>query len=514
MVQKKFTNGKNVINIILVISIVALGIMFAYINLVQYRYGINADVAAEGLLAKVIWESKEWTPKEWYFSTETRIVSPADVGALFYGLTNSMCLSMGLGCIVGGIFILWGVWQLSKELEFDLTQRLLLVFLVLLLPNSKNQIELMYLFAGYYAFHVGLYFVTLAYYLKLLKREKLKIVQIVFLWIFHFLLGAQGVRILLIVTGPLLAVELIRRAYRLYLKWEWRKDDNLVTAFAVSVNMFAFLGGRLPTSVGYSLSRNIRKAPEKIFGIVIPDFFKMFEWNSLSFVEKAAFTVSFFIVLYLIAIIVWKGIKKQNITGDEWVISNFFVSTLLTIAALTFTTVDSSSRYFIAFFFAIATGIAYLWKKNSFAVKSVIVLIIVFIFAGNCQRVYYPMVCDKSYKNSEFALVGEYLIQEGYEYAYSGFEQANCITVMTDGKIQVSAIDSFEDMRICKWLTSKKWYVPNVPKESKTAYVVTEYRLEEFAPFLEEHAKDLEFKTKIGIFNIYGSDYNYSYVTD
>ena len=33
--------------------------------------------------------------------------------------------------------------------------------------NSKNQIELMYLFAGYYAFHVGLYFVTLAYYLKL-----------------------------------------------------------------------------------------------------------------------------------------------------------------------------------------------------------------------------------------------------------------------------------------------------------------------------------------------------------
>lgn len=514
MAKNKITKGKNIINIILMILIIMLGVMFIYINLVQYRYGINADVAAEGLLAKVIWESKEWTPKEWYFSTETRIVSPADIGALFYGLTNSICLAMGLGCIVGGIFILWSVWQLCKELEFDLTQKLLLVFLVLLLPNSKNQIELMYLFAGYYAFHVGLYFVTLAYYLKLLKKEKLKIVQLIFLWGFHFLLGAQGVRILLIVTGPLLAVELVRRVYKMYLNWEWKKEDNFVTAFAVSVNLFAFLGGRLPTSVGYSLSRNIRKAPEKLFGIVIPDFFKMFEWENLSFIEKAAFTVSFLMVLYLIVVIICKGIKKQNITVDEWVIFNFFISTLLTIAALTFTTVDSSSRYFIAFFFAIAVGIAYSWKKNSSVVKSAIVFVILVVLMGNCQRVYYPMVCDKSYTTSDFALVGEYLMQEGYEYAYSGFEQANCITVMADGKIQVSAIDSFEDMRICKWLTSNKWYVPNVPKESKTAYAVTDYRLEEFAPFLEEHAKDLEFKTKIGIFNIYGSDYNYSYVAD
>lgn len=514
MTKKDSAKGKNILNIILGISIVVLGVMFVYINLAQYRYGINADVAAEGMLAKVIWESKEWTPQEWYFSTETRIVSPADVAALFYGLTNSICLAMGLGCIVGGIFLVWSVWQLCKELEFDLTQKLLLVFLVLLLPNSKNQIELMYLFAGYYAFHVGLYFVTLAYYLKLLKKEKLKVVQLVFLWAFHFLLGAQGVRIILMVTGPLLAVEFIRRVYQMYLKWEWKKEDNLLTLYVVSVNVFAFLGGKLPTSVGYSLSRNIRKAPEKLFGIVLPDFFKMFEWGNLKVMEKTAFIVSFLIVLYLIAIIIWKGIKKQNIVGDEWVIFNFFISTVLTIAALTFTTVDSSSRYFLPFFFAIGVGLSRLWGKNSIAVKSGILLVAITILAGNYQRVYHPMMFDKSYLNSDYALVGEYLIQEGYEYAYSGFEQANSITVMTDGKIQVSAIDSFADMSICKWLTSKNWYVPNVPKESKTAYLVTEARWEEFTPFLEEHKEELEYKTKIGNFHIYGSDYNYSKLTD
>ena len=85
---------------------------------------------------------------------------------------------------------------------------------------------------------------------------------------------------------------------------------------------------------------------------------------------------------------------------------------------------------------------------------------------------------------------------------------------MNDGKVQVSAIDSFSTMTICKWLTSKKWYVPNVPLESKTAYILSDSYLEEFDVFLQEHKDTVEFKTKIGMFNIYGSEYNYSQLTD
>ena len=165
-------------------------------------------------------------------------------------------------------------------------------------------------------------------------------------------------------------------------------------------------------------------------------------------------------------------------------------------------------------YFAMAMAIVILWGKKKNFIKYSFLFMMIIIFIGNGKRIYRPMIMDQSYKNSVYMEIGDYLFREGYENAYTGFEHANTITIMNDGKVQVSAIASFSDMGVNKWLSSKKWYVPNVPKESRTAYLVTEARLEEFAPFLEEHEEELEYKTKIGDFYIYGSDYNYSKLTD
>ena len=159
-------------------------------------------------------------------------------------------------------------------------------------------------------------------------------------------------------------------------------------------------------------------------------------------------------------------------------------------------------------------AICVLWKYDYKVMKAGLALVVMAIFVGNYQRVYSPMLYDNGYQNNTYVQIGEYLMQEGYENAYTGFEFANIITVANDGKIQVSAISSFSNMEISRWLTSKRWYVPNVPRESKTAYLVTEAKLEEFAPFLEAHKEELEYKTKIGWFYIYGSDYNYTKLVD
>ena len=122
MKKKKLLEHNNIVNIILTILILFIGIVFVYVNLVQYKVGLNADIASEGLLAKVMWESKEWIPDEWYFSTEARLISVANCAALFYGMTKNICLSMGLAVIVAGMFVLAGLWYLCKELSFTLTQ--------------------------------------------------------------------------------------------------------------------------------------------------------------------------------------------------------------------------------------------------------------------------------------------------------------------------------------------------------------------------------------------------------
>jgi len=165
-------------------------------------------------------------------------------------------------------------------------------------------------------------------------------------------------------------------------------------------------------------------------------------------------------------------------------------------------------------FLVIAVAGVICWNSQNKIMRSILILIISSIFIGNCHRVYLPMVTDQSFKNNVYVQIGEFLIQEGYENGYTNFDHANAMTVANDGRIQISAVDSVGNMEICKWLTSKKWFVPNVPMESKTAYIISDQRMEEFAPFLQEHSDTVELKEKIGGFNIYGSAYNYSKLTD
>lgn len=501
--------NKRIVNIVLIVLIGLLVMLFAYVNIVQYKQGLNADVASDGVLASVLWESKEWVPEEWYVASETRLIGIANIASLFYGATHNICLSMGFACVVGMLLILYSAWNMCKELNFESTQSLLFLFLVLLVPNNKQQLELMYIFAAYYSVHIATYFMTLTLYLRLLKTKKCSNVFMFFLLCLHFLLGAQGVRGILMITGPLMVGELIRRAYLWWCGTKWNKEENRVTIYTIVLNIMGLVGGLLPVSIGIPMSRNMRKAPEKLVGVVLPDFFLSFEWNNISFLEKIAFIFGFVVILVLFLKVIQKGMFKKDISGDEWVFLNFIFSVFLTIMALTFTTVDSSSRYFVMVFTVIAMGISMMWKSDSRLMKSILIIVIMVWGISNYHRVYYPLMTDQSYKNSEYVKIGDYLLQKGYEYAYTNFDHANMITVINDGKIRVCAVDSFEKMNVCKWMTSEKWYVPNIEENMKTAYIISDYRLEEFEVFLREHS-DVEYEVTIGGFHIYGSDVNYS----
>lgn len=511
MNERKILKKENIFCALLLILTITMGIMFIYINLVQYKLGLNADIAAEGLLAKVIWESKEWVPDEWYFSTESRLISVADCAAVFYGMTKSICLSMGVACIVAGTFIIGGAYYLCEELNFTPTQKLLFLLLLMVLPNNKDEIELLFIYAGHYAFHIGLYFFTLIIYLKMLKKKKISKAMASIVIMLHFVIGVQGVRGILMITGPLMAVEVLRCVYSF---WKERKWEKTAIVYVLLLNVTGYLGGKLPMSIGQPLSRNIRKAPQKFIQNVLPDFLSTFDWKHIPVMEKVVYMLLLVVVIYMTINIIVKGIKKEKIEEENWIFMNFFVSVFLTMVALVFTTVVSSNRYFVVIYLTIAMGVTILMGRGNSIIKSCLIFMIAILFVGNCSRFYKPMLTDKSYEEHIYMQVGEYLMAEGYDYAYADFEVANTATVYNDGKIQISAVNSFTDMSICKWLTSKNWYVPNVPKESKTAYIVSDYRLPEMEEFLHEHQDEVEFKTKIDIYNIYGSDYNYSKLTD
>ena len=70
---------------------------------------------------------------------------------------------------------------------------------------------------------------------------------------------------------------------------------------------------------------------------------------------------------------------------------------------------------------------------------------------------------------------------------------------------------SVSKMDICKWLSSADWYVPNVPFDEITAYIITEAEREEFLELVAVKGEDaFRLLTKIGKYYIYASPYNFS----
>ncbi|MBD5548929.1 MAG: hypothetical protein HDQ97_16355 [Lachnospiraceae bacterium] len=142
-------------------------------NLFHYNYHMNADIASETILGEVIWKSRQIIPDTWYPSTEVRIISIPNLASLFYGLTGNMILSSGLACCMMSILVLIAILLFIKSVEMTKAGGLMMVFLCLSIPSGLTMLELLYLYAGYYAIHVVILFVTLAMYASLIKERNI-----------------------------------------------------------------------------------------------------------------------------------------------------------------------------------------------------------------------------------------------------------------------------------------------------------------------------------------------------
>ena len=52
-------------------------------NLFHFNYKMNADIGAEAILGRLIWESGQILPDGWYGSNEVRLLCAPNLAALF-----------------------------------------------------------------------------------------------------------------------------------------------------------------------------------------------------------------------------------------------------------------------------------------------------------------------------------------------------------------------------------------------------------------------------------------------
>lgn len=511
-VQKKI---EKVYEVFLFGAVLLVTGLIVYTNLFHYCYRMNADIASEEVLAQLIWEGGEAIPKSWIPSTEYRILSSANLGALFYGIFHNIEFAMGCASSILTFGILGSLYFFVSQFSFRREEKLLFLLLCLILPNHFMMLELFYLFCSYYAVHIILLFLTLGVYVRLLGNARVHGVWQVLLILFSFTIGMQGLRGILVLNAPMFATEIVRQIV-LWYKKEWKKRDGYIAGWCTLLLLAGYAGTFAPFSVGQEISRNIRKGFPKLWEKVMPHVFEAMGFMGVEGVGRVVPVCFLLVAIGVLIGCMIQLLKKNQECGQKpliWAYILLWISLGATMAAVAFTTMESSKRYYFLIFPIMAFGfICFMhWVHGKASYLRVVgCALVLYLLIFQIREIYLPVMESKEPAKSAEYEVCKYLQENHYEIAYTSFDKGNVITVLSQGAVRGAAVGSMESMDMCKWLSSTDWYVPNMPYHSRTAYVVPEEDLEAFERFCASHAENIWFETKIEYLYIYGSDYNLS----
>ena len=91
--------------------------------------------------------------------------------------------------------------------------------------------------------------------------------------------------------------------------------------------------------------------------------------------------------------------------------------------------------------------------------------------------------CTYSYidkdKNSDLRIVTTVLVEEGYTFGYASYWNANIITELSNGSVEVANVLEFDEMSFFKWSSPMKYYEADYHKD-KVFVLLTNEEYEEY----------------------------------
>ncbi|NTV79679.1 MAG: hypothetical protein HGA25_11245, partial [Clostridiales bacterium] len=443
VMKNKLTLKSVLIAVTFAMLVVYLGI-FAYLNLFQYTQHVDSDIAAEAILAKEMWVEKSLTPDSWISSTERRIISTSMVGALLYGLTGSMVTSIGISCIIFGIFVVLSFLYLLKTIQLSPLAIITTLLALCCIPINGIKVNgqilpyftyLVFLFAGYYAPHIILMMFSLGAYFRLLQGNKTKRLYVFsgLLVIYALAMGASGMRSFEVVVIPLFILEIIAlyKATNHFTKME-DKSRWVASGFVLALTVFTGLGMLYPSSVNYQMTllgndtvfeKLFRECPQGILACL--GIAGSTDLRSLGAIMQL-------LVYGILAGIIW-GIyiiyrNKSKISKESVrTVLYFTYSLLLTIFVISITSTAADQNYFFIVIFLVATIIGimvHIFEKESIFLCSFLVGFLCLFGVLNLNYTYKNAVTTQT-NLEEYEEIADYLLENGYEYAYAQFWDAN-----------------------------------------------------------------------------------------
>ena len=527
--------------LITVLLVVYWGI-FTYLNLFCFQQHVDSDIAAESLLAREIWDQKTLTPDNWAGSTERYVFGMPAIAAPFYGISGSMSLATGIACVILGIFFCVSLFCFFKWIGLRTETTVLAMLMLAALPmnglENENQIVpffalLFYVFADWYVLFFALAIFSFWFYRFLkektvYKKADFKLLLPAFvLFVSATILSAGGMHTVQIAIFPLFLYELIS----LLIETDYFRKKipfaRLIPGFYVLSQMGAFFISTLHHGqVDYVTYMNSNtEVVSRIFHMLPELVLKNFGYEGIvklgSLQSLLQFTIIAFLILVGMALVSIYGKKTDTPDPGEtktdslpsrakdtlgYFICMFSVAAVLMILA----SVGVLHYYLFAVWFVavLAVCIYFQFLQDEKKFFSDIILCMVLLFSVLNLNVTYgkAIKCEDNLK--EYVEVTEYLNQNGIEYGYAEFWDANRLALVCDGDLTFGCSYYMEDLGMYWWLTNTDWYPPTLPADMKTAYVIRRGKEDGFlAQF--ENPSCMESVFNNDGFTVYISDTNY-----
>lgn len=437
---------------------------------------MHSDMSAEVILSKLLADEHKLMTKNWYYSTEIRVVYSQLIMTPLFFLFSDYRLVKQLSILIFYVILIFAYHKVVKGLRVKVKWELL--GLALLFAPLSNEYLDMLLIGCFYTAQVICTYLLLSLFCKKREENKKWYVQFTFFCAGALILGLTGLRYLASLFIPLL----LAAFFVLYeSETPFTKETVQQKAVKEKIQYFMFaLGGLFSGGVGFLVNQLFFAkhfsfdTTAQVAFVPLSDVPERFLASVRLMIEFMGYTqiqatnprgivnvIKLALLLLMIFATVWLfRNRKRLLTLQEKLLLYYFIGAfLLNWYLLVFTEVLLQYRYWLPIYVVGVLILLLFFKvyqpKNQLPVF-VCTMICVFVVLGS---LYGELWQDAKYNDCEkrYAYM-EFLEQNGYEFGYATFWNASVSEYLSNGNIHVASLGLNNLEEPYKWLQPKCYY--------------------------------------------------------
>lgn len=473
---------------------VLLGMAFLILivlNLCFHDRWLDSDMAAEMIFSRLLaQEGHVFAAADWYYSTEFRVLYTQLIMAPLFLITDNWHLIRAATNIVTYVLMLTAYFYMMAPLKVD-KRWTALTGTILLLPFSETMITHMQM-GNTYMWHVILLLFFFGMFLRLVQggsygKGRRWVLRICYAAL-SVVCGVSGVRYLLAMQCPLVLTAILYMAAseefrRFRTRFgtcpDAREDWKRVWERYGGYLRYSFLGA-VCSVLGYGLnvlwvSRNyvfqtygatnyiavyqgiLWERLQNALGSLLMLFGYIPDKGFLSL--RGVVTLFSFVLIALFIYFVIKAYRQRE--GRRFFTVLFLaVAFAVNVFVFVFTNSTMVPRYYITLFiFALPAAAFYFEGKEPLLDRLAVGALLLVCFGMGTLKILFSFLTTD--KNEDKRAVAEFFMENEYDFGYATYWNANIMTELTNGKVEVANIIDPESLAFFKWSSPMKYYEEN-----------------------------------------------------